>query len=308
MRRPRLSTALAALVCIAVLAAGCGDGRSVSASSPSVSPSTAGPRRGPTIATTVDSAVFTVDCLFSHRAADDPIVHPGQPGASHLHDFFGATGTDASSTAASLRGGDTTCEDRDDTASYWAPALLNGSRPIKPDYVRAYYRAAVGANARTVRVPPPGLQLISGDAHALPGEWTPTDEVGWGCGLRPKRLHRQPPSDCTVNASLTLRLVFPDCWDGRRLSSADHLSHLARSRDGRCPSSHPVAILQVQVSAQYPIWRPTSVAPSPRSADLTLASGGWQTSHGDLLNAWVQRRLERQTNLCIRALANCTNG
>ncbi|MGI8754737.1 MAG: DUF1996 domain-containing protein [Acidimicrobiales bacterium] len=310
MRRPRLAarprSVLAATVAMAVLAVGCGDGRSVSAP-PSI-PTTAGPRRGPAIATTVDAAVFTVDCRFSHRAPDDPIVHPGRAGASHLHDFFGATGTDASSTAASLRGGATTCEDRDDTAAYWVPTLLDGARPVQADYLRAYYRAAVGADTRTVQVPAPGLQLIAGNAHALPGHWMPTDQVGWGCGLRPRRLHHRPPSNCTVNAPLTLRLVFPDCWDGRHTASADHLSHLARSRDGRCPPSHPEAILQVQMSVQYPVWKPTSVSPSPRANELTLASGGWQTSHGDVLNAWVQRRLEHQTDLCIRVLANCTIG
>ncbi len=35
---------------------------------------------------------------------DDPIVHPGHPGAAHMHDFFGSEATDASSTAASLLG------------------------------------------------------------------------------------------------------------------------------------------------------------------------------------------------------------
>ena len=34
------------------------------------------------------SHVFTIVCTFSHRAADDPIVHPGHPGAAHSHDFF----------------------------------------------------------------------------------------------------------------------------------------------------------------------------------------------------------------------------
>jgi hypothetical protein len=34
-------------------------------------------------------------CQFSHMAFDDPIVYPGQPGKSHLHVFFGNTGTNA---------------------------------------------------------------------------------------------------------------------------------------------------------------------------------------------------------------------
>ncbi len=34
---------------------------------------------------------FVVECEPSHAAPDDPIVRPGQPGMSHLHQFFGAT-------------------------------------------------------------------------------------------------------------------------------------------------------------------------------------------------------------------------
>jgi hypothetical protein len=43
-------------------------------------------------------ASFAVRCDFSHRASDDPIVHPGDPGAAHSHDFFGNRSTDAFST------------------------------------------------------------------------------------------------------------------------------------------------------------------------------------------------------------------
>jgi hypothetical protein len=43
---------------------------------------------------------FFTDCLPSHRAPDDPIAYPKQPGASHLHDFIGNTTTNAFSTYA----------------------------------------------------------------------------------------------------------------------------------------------------------------------------------------------------------------
>src|SRR4051812_16186582 len=265
------------------------------------------PRRGPDIAETVDSALFTVDCNFSHRAPDDPIVHPGEPGASHMHDFFGAEGTDAYSTAALLRGGPTTCEDEQDTASYWAPALYDGTKPVDATYLRAYYRAAPGADAVHIHVLPPGMQLLAGDSHAMPGHWTSTRIAGWGCGLRPRHLHHRPPGNCTVNSPVTLELVFPDCWDGHHVQSADHVSHVAYSRAGRCPASHPVPILQVQMSILYPVWN-QRWGPSPRAEDLTLASGSWETTHGDFFNAWDPARLRHQTDLCIRTLANCTIG
>src|SRR5688572_33250399 len=36
----------------------------------------------------LEDANFVVVCKFSHRAPDDPIVHPGAPGMSHDHTFF----------------------------------------------------------------------------------------------------------------------------------------------------------------------------------------------------------------------------
>jgi hypothetical protein len=291
---------LVALVVVASAAAGCGDGGD--------SRLPQGMRSGPTIATTVDSAVFTVDCAFSHRAPDDPIVHPGEPGASHVHDFFGADSADAHSTTETLRAGGTTCEDREDLAAYWAPALYVGREPVRPVLLRAYYRAAVGADVTEVQPLPDGIQLLAGVAHPSPGQETPVEVAGWGCGQRPRRLHRRPPGDCTPSSPLTLRLVFPDCWDGRRVSSDDHVSHAAHSERGRCPRSHPVPILQVQVSIAYDVWAREPDQPGPRADRLVLASGGWETTHGDFFNAWDPDRLAHRTRLCVRAMANCTIG
>jgi Domain of unknown function (DUF1996) len=73
------------------------------------------------------SGQFVVRCRYSHTLADDPIVFPGQPGASHVHDFFGNVTTDAASTVESMLAGETTCRAASDTAGYWAPAVyLNG--------------------------------------------------------------------------------------------------------------------------------------------------------------------------------------
>lgn len=295
--------AVVVLVALLGALAGCGDGAPVDGSE-------TGPvrRHGATIAETIDDAVFTVDCEFSHRAPDDPIVYPGEPGASHMHDFFGAAGTDASSTARSLEGGRTTCEDHADTAAYWAPTLYDGATPIQPTRIRAYYRAAVGADVTEVQPPPFGLEVLAGDMHRAAGDWPDLDQVAWGCGFRPRTLHHTPPTDCTVASPLTLRLVFADCWNGHDVRSADHRSHVAYSTNGVCPTDHPVPILQVQVSVEYPVWKPTAVAASPRSEDLTIASGAFEGSHGDFFNSWNPERLADHTTLCVREKANCTIG
>ena len=50
----------------------------------------------PSIATGgVPMANFTSNCGFSHSSNDDPIMHPGMPGMSHNHSFFGNVSTNA---------------------------------------------------------------------------------------------------------------------------------------------------------------------------------------------------------------------
>lgn len=268
------------------------------------------------IAHTDDDAVFTVDCTFSHRAPDDPIVHPGEPGASHSHEFFGSTATDASSTGPSLRGTPTTCEDPDDTAAYWVPTLSVRGEPVDPTFVRAYYRARPGVDVRHVSAPPTGLAVLSGDPDAIGHDRDPGSGAearterghsaeasggGWGCGLRPRRLRASPPLDCTERSPLALQLRFPDCWDGENLDSADHRSHVARSVEGQCPSSHPVLITEVQLTVTWPVT-------GTDGADVSVASGDLAGAHGDFLNGWDDEALWGHVELCIRTKANCTVG
>ena len=82
-------------------------------------------------------------------------MFPGQPGASHVHDFFGNTGVDAFSTMESMLADETTCRVPSDTAGYWAPqASLNGV-PITPTVMRIYY---LGPKTGTVETIPPACR------------------------------------------------------------------------------------------------------------------------------------------------------
>lgn len=133
---------------------------------------------------------FLVECLYSHAAADDPIVYPGQPGHSHLHMFFGNTEVDALTTVESLRNGDTTCDQPLDKAAYWAPALLRGAEVLTPVKSTAYYRPGQGVEPSTVQPFPEGLVMIGGNSGAT-GE-QPLSVVAWGCGAGIERAVRPP--------------------------------------------------------------------------------------------------------------------
>jgi hypothetical protein len=246
-----------------------------------------------------------VACGYSHSADDDPIVHAGHHGMSHRHDFFGATTTDAGSTAASLMAGGTTCRSVADRSAYWSPALLAGGRPVTPTHVQAYYRTPVGADAESVRPLPNGLEMIAGDATATAAQDPAV--VHWSCGVQGDAS--PVPRRCAgEGAELRLVLVFPQCWDGEHLRSADHVSHVARlpqvaeaaggaAVERRCPASHPVLLPETTVEVRYP----TDLPPG----QLSLASGPATGGHGDLLVAWDQAHLAAEVDTCLHRNLRC---
>jgi hypothetical protein len=237
---------------------------------------------------------FVVECRFSHAPSDDPMVHPGMKGASHLHVFFGNTTTDAYSTTESLvQQHSTTCDERRDTAAYWAPALTRGDAPILPVKSTAYYRAGVDVDPTTVQPFPKGLVMIAGSARALTAQ--PVSIVAWSCGTSSDRL-AEPP-ECGVDRGLRLIVTFPDCWDGVHLDTPNHHSHIAYSHLGRCPNGYGVPIPQLQFAVEYPVHGSTE--------GLQLSSGGLLTGHADFMNGWDQATLDQEVRLCLHRKVVC---
>jgi len=258
---------------------------------------------------------FYANCRFSHTSNDDPIVHPGQPGRSHAHTFFGNTSANAASTPASLRAARTTCKPRADKAAYWVPTLFKDGREVRPAKGQFYYNLRGFDQMRPF---PAGLKMVAGDAHARRPQSRRV--VYWTCGgsggvrLTPMST---APTRCPVvrtqfralvkkcrtcapvrtrfrgrvKTFLQLHVNYPDCWDGKRLDSPDHHSHMAHSRDYVCPASHPVKVPLIRLMIRYPITD---------ARDVVLASGGQLTGHADFVNAWDQRVLAKLVHECFR--------
>lgn len=236
---------------------------------------------------------FIVECTFSHVAADDPILHPGEPGASHLHAFFGNVEASANAQLESMLEAETTCDDVRDTAAYWVPVLMDGSNPIEPVHSVAYYRAGIDVDPESVEAYPPGLMMIAGDP--LAGADQPVEIVAWSCGAAARRTEMPPV--CPPGTELRLSVTFPDCWDGRNLDVPGHRRHVHYSKEGKCPSSHPVSIPQLVFAVNYPVNGDIS--------HLRLSSGTLGSGHADFINAWDQEHLEHEVELCIRQQNVC---
>lgn len=233
---------------------------------------------------------LTANCPFSHRAHDDPIVHPRHPGDSHSHEFFGNRSTNAHSTDRSLRRGRTTCDLRADRSAYWVPTLRHRRRPVRPAAARFYY-VVVNAQPDSVTSYPPGLRIIAGNEESRSTATTP--RYSWTC-TGTTVLHAARIPRCPRESRLVLHLRFPDCWDGRRRDSRDHRSHMTYGRDGICPESHPVAVPQLRFEIRYR---------TRGGRRIQLASGPVWTTHGDFVNVWDPDEFERRLRACIADLS-----
>jgi hypothetical protein len=223
-------------------------------------------------------ASFAVRCAFSHRNSDDPIVHPGEEGAAHSHDFLGNASTKFDSTYESMITAPTTCTRPEDTAGYWIPTVKWNGEDLEAFRAVFYYRAG-GKDHTQVKPFDKNLKVITGS-------------IRWYCGRKDgTEGSKAPPTQCSSGV-LGVRIVFPDCVAvdpsgiRQQLDSADHKSHMARSvlqSDGgtrQCLATHPLPVPTLTVNANFPI--PTT------PGTVTLSSGDVSTMHADFWNTWDQ--------------------
>lgn len=203
------------------------------------------------------AADVIVGCKQSHFNNDDVIVFPGQPGASHRHQYAGARSNNAFSTVQSMIASGTTCDRASDTAGYWAPSFLAGY-PIHPNRGALFYYTFNGAQF------PAGLRMIV--------RWTtPGNRVLFKCGPGSNTETRVPPSSCSSGMAVPV-VTFPTWWDGR-LDSPDHLSHMSYSQT----ATHNRRLPKLKV-----YWR--IAVPPGAPIDWRFSSGDYTTFHLDFFS------------------------
>ncbi|MGB2568649.1 DUF1996 domain-containing protein [Micromonospora citrea] len=244
---------------------------------------------------------FITRCELSHRAADDPIVAFGQPGASHLHDFVGNRGVNAGSTYEQLkRNPKTTCDGEGHTGSYWFPTVLVNGKPTEATRTNVYYRSRK-LDPRAIKPFPQNLRMIAGDARATREQ--PGDVANWDCVRSGDRRSVQTPNCAANDEFLKFRIEFPECWDGVRIDSPDHKSHMAYANRGECPRTHPVAVPGITVSVNFEYGKAIR-----RTDRITLSSGGVFSGHADFINTWDEATLGRLVAGCLNAAKSCDKG
>ncbi|MFD2026763.1 DUF1996 domain-containing protein [Promicromonospora aerolata] len=240
---------------------------------------------------------FQANCTFSHFLPDDPIVFPGQPGASHLHTFIGNRSTDAFTTPASLLENPAgTCTVPQDQSAYWFPTLTKGGVAVEPNIpLTVYYKS--GIDDYTDVVPfPAGIQFVAGDMMATVDDFrtAPGAVEGWECGDISKSW--EIPAYCAEGTQLNIRYQAPSCWDGIHLTPEES-AHMAYPVAGQCPLSHPVAVPMLEFKIAWPV--------SGDMSDVALVSGSDQSWHYDFVNAWDPEVLRRLVEQCINGGLQC---
>jgi hypothetical protein len=283
---------------------------------------------------------FRFICSPAQVLADDPIVYPGQPGKSHLHQFFGNTEATANSTFVTLRSkGSSTCNAGDfplNRSSYWMPAMLDGKgNVVKPDYISIYYKrrpihdpkcslSSGDSKAEGNCVPlPNGLRFVFG-FDMLDPRSAPTGAAYFNCdGKTAKPGHYATIALAAANCPtarnddgsfnrLGAVIGAPDCWDGKHLDSPNHRSHVAYPDYGdrgflRCPKSHPFVIPTFTLGVWYTVdenvggWRLAS-------DDMMPGAPAGSTFHADWWGAWDEHAAKTWMDHCINQLLNCSGG
>ncbi len=244
---------------------------------------------------------WLVTCTAVHSLQDDPVVHPGMSGMSHLHDFIGNPTTISDSTYTSMTSATSGCVLPSDTAGYWVPALYRNGVKIKPGGAgvreQIYYRANNLVSGTKVMPFPADLRMVAGNSMATSATQNPKlgKEIYWGCSDNSTGKLIAPPPSCATGI-VTLHVGFPNCWDGV-LTHSNDTAHLAYPKSGYCPSGFPRALPRVIERWEYPV--------GTRTGTVTLSSGAPYTAHGDFWNTWNQTRLVSLVAYCLNKNIDC---
>ena len=180
------------------------------------------------------------------------------------------------STPATLRGGQTTCDLEADSSTYWTPTLYEAAEPVPPLAAILYYTRHTTGPIVSM---PDGLKMIAGDVNARRPQQKSV--VSWSCGGGAAKRF-VIVQQCSEESALVLNVRFPNCWNGRATDSADHKRHMTYSSAGTCPASHPARLPTISLALIYP----------STSRHARLSSGKF-AAHADFMNGWDDNVLSR---------------
>jgi len=300
------------------------------------------PQTTPAITAGDGASAFRMFCTAGQLLRDDPLVYPGQPGVSHLHQFYANTGTNAASNYQSLRtSGNTTCGNATtpfNRSAYWHPAMLDGvGNVVKPDFLSLYYKRNAASDpmcslssaqhlGQCVDLPN-GIRFVFGynmqnGTAAVPGTvsfvcWASEDGAvsnGAATGVY-KSIAEVAAAGCPVGAQLVILANSPNCWDGANLDTPDHRSHMSYATGpwytgqlfNACPADHPYVVPDMEVLIHFTV--DANLAKWHVASDeMVPGAPNGSTFHLDYWEAWSPTIKAGWHDGCINLHLSCSNG
>ncbi len=261
---------------------------------------------------------FRTQCSFSHFAYDDPLAVPGQPGAAHLHMFFGNTEANANSTYQTMRdNGSSTCNGLEgNRTGYWVPAVFDASGNARiPSRIEVYYKSH-DRSFDHVQKPPEGLGMIAGNASTNPHiEWACQETGAQGQNLnRPVQQRQNTIPRCSGTATLLAHIKFPQCLSGSvNANTGNATNQMSYPTRGYFTDSCPAGTVYITAIEYFIAWAPDNHdgqtdqwwLSSDVRPDKTLVANG-STLHGDWFGGWNPELMDQIHANCVGRLAECS--
>lgn len=274
---------------------------------------------------------FRMGANASHLNYDDPIVFPGQPGAAHLHMYYGNRSVDAHSTYESLRRNPANTSDASmvDGTGRWAPALLDGKGNVLiPNFVTLYYKREPKSAPLHFRQKgwadlPRGIRFVFGanyDADPIEEDSHGRSPVSFGLLRNGTWVNTERKRYLDEIAALALpgdeihaTLTAPECWDGVHVDSPNHRGHLKygywQKGEGRwvVPESHPYVIPTITNSLSWVVKPGDDPKLFAFSSDIAMGKRPGETFHGDYFEAWSDPVKQMWHDNAINRLLSCVS-
>ena len=277
---------------------------------------------------------FRASCEFSHFTYDDPLVFPGQPGASHLHMHFGNTHVNAFSTSDTLRNtGSSTCNGQElNRTGYWVPALFDASGNVRiPERVVVYYKGE-GLARGGAQVYPEDAALIATKDLNNPAVDTQGGSVGkftyecinnfsggagQGGGVAEIPVcdgnfyQNLYGVDSNPHVVLEMNVKFPQCWNGQDPADWNNYSEPAVGGwyGSNCTGEFNQTLVNLEYFVNYVVDLGETTEGWYLSSDVdattfgTAKRPGGSTVHGDWWNGWHTETHQTWIDNCVNFIS-----